>query len=386
MSQNPPSRKVTTIRLGCRELEAGAQTCVYTGLICINTTQQQGFGRPNVIFVNDTEEDNAPAASDRWCQFRHQSSDPRYFSSRHWPILNNTFSPQRSCLDARFRQRTPFFTELNVFENPASVKWVPDISLVDLDYISNAHNNHLLKDIIWLLDTNLWQASVLPDYHKEQQQQMQLFKPTPTHIYLPQGLSDFLAQTSVDVNRLLYAIVLRLDPKLLYPNETLSIPTAHIRKARPLLDAYPHLKDTFLFHREQLSAPHAAVCAPRFTVGAKIGNGAHERVCRHIRRTSHALFGVKEPEMQRLGQVFYPRPPRRVVVLQRHITRSIANLHDLERGLRGAFEKRKVEVVIASTSSLKSAEDQVRFFGNVGVLITPHGSQSMGQIWMPRHR
>lgn len=105
-----------------------------------------------------------------------------------------------------------------------------------------------------------------------------------------------------------------------------------------------------------------------------------------LRKRAWELFGIEAPKKVRVGQIFYPQPPKRIIVLQRHITRNIVNIDDLMARLRLEFgERRGVEVELVSTASLLSAEDTVRTFSRAGVLITPHGSQSQGQIWQPRH-
>lgn len=126
------------------------------------------------------------------------------------------------------------------------------------------------------------------------------------------------------------------------------------------------------------------VCTSRLTVGSKLGNTGHERVCPELRQKGWELFGIAPPPMVRVGQIYYNRPPRRIMVLQRHMHRRIGNLQDLMTKLQLEFGN-YVEVELVSTSDLKTAEDHVRIFSRADVLITPHGSQAMGQMWMPRH-
>lgn len=89
-------------------------------------------------------------------------------------------------------------------------------------------------------------------------------------------------------HRLLYSLVLRADLQRLYPNESreaMGIP-ARGRKAIPLQEAYPEWEQQqkLLFYDDmRLSQEHGAtdmICTSRLTVGSKIGNGGHERVCR----------------------------------------------------------------------------------------------------------
>lgn len=391
-----------TTRLGCREYAVGAQSCAYEGFVCINTSKHLEFGRPHVYFLDETEEDGEVVPSDNWCGYRHQSADPRYYGSRHWPIMNGTVAPQNSCLDAYYRKESSLVggrLKSDPSGRTGKIKWMPSLWLVDLDYVNNNHNNHLLMDIIWMLDAALWQQSVdlqaPPGISPVERVPVgQLFTERPRHVYLPQGRQDFIQQTSRDVNRLLYALVLQLDLSRLYPNHTkvqIQNPPrkGNSRFTESLLDAYPHLeKDQgLLFHRDIRDDDDVdLVCTPRFSAGAKIHNGAHERVCRVMRQRSYQLFGIKEPEMKRAGQAYFPQPPKRVVILQRHITRGIANADELAESLRDTLGKHGVEVEVIATEEVSSAEEHVRVFSNAGVVLTSHGSQSMGQIWMPRHR
>lgn len=89
--------------------------------------------------------------------------------------------------------------------------------------------------------------------------------------------------------------------------------------------------------------------------------------------------------MRRLGRIYYPQPPKRIIILQRHISRKFGNLEQLETAIRSQFTKHAVAVEVIDTRALETAEAQVRIFSRAGVLVTPHGSQAMGQIFMPRH-
>ncbi|CAN8074651.1 unnamed protein product [Agarophyton chilense] len=395
---------VQTARTACREFDAGAQTCVFQGMACVNVSSELPFGRPLIYFVDDLATDHETVPNDRWCSLRHLSSDPRYFSSRHWPILNDTVAPQRSCLDARFRTSQSLFTSR--FDSYTTsqqlpdlhqmrIKWLPSIWLSDLDYVDNNHNNHLVKDIIWMLDLSLWQQSLhltsSPADSFPSDVTDPIFESTPPHMYMPQGERDFERQTSRDVNRLNYALILQRNISNLYPNFTqheMKQTTEEMRKTQPLFDAYPDLlkDEKFVFHRDELNAStHDLVCTPRLTVGAKIGNGAHERVCRSLRQRAHEFYGIKQNEKKRLGHIHYAQPPKRIVILQRHVTRRIGNLEQLHDSLKQAFEDKGVEIEVVTTKELVTAEQYVRVFSRAGVLLTPHGSQSMGQLYMPRH-
>lgn len=387
---------VNTERIGCREMQAGGQSCVFEGFTCINTSSQKQFGRPEVYFLSDHADDGREVRGDHWCRLRHQSADPRYFASRHWPILEDTFVPQRSCLRAYYRTRKSLFGASDVAT--VNVKWLDSLWLVDLDYTDNSHNNHLVKDIIWLLDVVLWQQGM--DLRRRPGDVSageysgtagHLFSEGPQHVYLPQGEQDFNKQTSKDVNRLTYSLILQRNLAALYPNfsaEDMKTPPTERRYAAPLLEAFPDIKENerLLFHREMIEkTPADLVCTPRFTSGAKIGNGAHERVCRYIRQRSYEFYGIEEPPMRRLGALYHPQPPKRLMILQRHLTRGIANLDELVAAFKAEFEPHGVEIEVVSTKDIVSAEDHVRTFARAGVLFTSHGSQAMGQMWMPRH-
>lgn len=314
---------------------------------------------------------------DSWCSLRHYSSSPRYFGARHWPPPNETIAPRQSCLNAYYR------TPQALLRNLSRVRVVPSLWLVNLDYIDNPHNNHLLKDIIWMLDAKLFRQSM----SLQENSSFSLFDSEP-RVYLPQSATNFSRQTSKDVNRLLYSLVLQLPLEKLYPNvsaEQLQKASEQKRETAQLMTAFPELKNRFLFHGDlQKNEELDLMCTPSLVVGAKIGNGAHPRVCEYMRTKSYELYGIPELEMKFLGQLRYRRPPRRVLILQRHLTRGIQNVADLLHGLKRALPD--VEIEILSTKEVSNAEEFVRVFSRAGVLITPHGSQSMGLIWMPRHR
>lgn len=137
---------ISTARVGCREYESGAQSCVFEGLICVDTrrnatepgTESEPV-RPPVYIVDDEADAETQLHSDWWCQYRHQAADPRYFGSRHWPILENTVAPQWSCMDAVYKNQSGL---LGLLSNGShSVKWVDTMTLVDLDYKANSHNS-----------------------------------------------------------------------------------------------------------------------------------------------------------------------------------------------------------------------------------------------------
>ena len=385
------SDKQSAVRLGCREYQAGLQSCVFSGIICTNTSAAHDFPFPNFYLVDDTKRDFEEVPSDRWCGRRYQTSDPKYFSaSRHWPILNDTIVPQGSCLRAYYRTLDSLLgkrLKQSTGGNIPGVKWVPSLHVLNMDFVRDNHNNHLLMDIVWMLDIVLWQQSLKLGAHPASDH-VKLFE-SWKYIFLQHGKDDFRAQTSRDVNRLLYALVLQLPLSKLYPNLTRSevrrapdVP----RKAAPLFEAYPKLERRILFHKDiHKNSKTDLVCAPRLTAGSKLAHLGHERVCRDMRNRGWDFFGIQRPEMVRTGRVYFEQPPRTVLILQRHITRAIENEEELQTAIEKKLGKYGVKVVSASTKDLDEAENWVRLFSKVGVLVTAHGSQSMGMIWMPRN-
>lgn len=407
---------LVTNRTTCRELDSNAQTCLFEGLSCIETMSS------TVFIVDDKKNNYEDLKSDKWCSFRHQSADPKYFSSRHWPFFTDTVVPQRSCMKAKYinsqtlqqllRRKSNLALQLHV----GQVKWVSKLSLINLDYADNPHNNHLLKDIVWLLDASLFQQSVHGVLQNTQSSQ--LYSSTenqnelsPLHkyihrknehstfypydqIFLPQTREEFETQTSVDMNRLMYGIILQKPLTNLYVHSSSSSKqTANTSNAsRPLFDAYPELKDQLIFKStvnkdiDEVSSKTSLICTPKLLVGAKIADTGHERVCRHIRTKSYQAFGIKRPEVVRLGQIRYPRPPRSVLILDRHVTRRIENIETLRKELSAKLAFHEIELQYTSTEKLKTAEDYVRVFSSAGVILSPHGSQNMGLLWMQRHR
>ena len=391
-----PMQNIRTVRVGCREYESGAQSCVFRGLSCVNVSSELRQKRPKFYLIDDENMDGEKVPAHRWCSYRYRSSDPRYFGSRHWPIPNDTVAPQWSCFDAQYRSYGSVFGPT---QNLSRVKLVENLWLVDLDYASNDHNNHYLKDLIWILDVALWQQSLsivkYPGTRNERHGNIildNLFDEKERKVLMPQSQAEFLVQTNRDVNRLNFAIIFGRDPLRLFPNynvEDLHTRGKEQRRAVELFDAYPELieEERLLFYKDYANDSGVdLICSPRLTVGSKLGNLGHERVCREIKERSWKVFGIAPPPMRDTGYLRFPQPPKRLIVLQRHISRKFENLGELASALRKALEKPfGIEVEINSTAFLKSAEDNVRFFSRAGVLLTPHGSQAMGQIYMPRH-
>lgn len=283
-------------------------------------------------------------------------------------------------------------SEKDLFRGNPKVTWLEEVSLVNLDYVDNDHNFHLFTDLIWLLDVSLFQdtlsLSKRPGLDTALDPPPAKFFGPAKQIYLPQSFQNFTVQTGRDLNRVLYALILQLPLSKLYPNFTeaeLKVP-AERRESVPLMQAYPTLKERLVFHHDIITDKKTdLVCTARLTVGPKVTNGGHERVCRRLRSKGWEAFGVDMPEMRHMGQAFFAQPAKRVVLLQRHISRKIVNVEAVEKGLRLAFEKFGIEVEVVTTEVLGTAEEYVRTFSRAGVMIAPHGSQNMGQIWMPRH-
>lgn len=137
------SENVTTERIGCREYEAGSQSCVFEGISCVDVRTPETNAvaplRGRVYIVDDSAPNGSEVPSDSWCQYRHQSASPRYFGPRHWPILKGTVAPQWSCLDGRFVSHKGLLEMLS--NGNSSIKWLENAALVDLDYKSNTHNS-----------------------------------------------------------------------------------------------------------------------------------------------------------------------------------------------------------------------------------------------------
>ena len=373
-----------THRIGCREYPKGGQSCVLEGIACVdvNEARTRGVVRPLIYLVDDGRKDGDVVSNDRWCQLRHRSSDPRYFGSREWPPRNDLFAPRHSCLNARWRTRASLFENATA---PPNVRWLDEFALVDLDYVSNDHNNHYLKDIVWLLDVALWQKSLNDSSTLDTRDHLpSLFAQRPKHVFMPQGIADFEKQTRRDVNRLNFALIFGLDPRELYRGQ-LRKPDNKIW-TRPLHASYPQLDRQLVFYgNERVNTTNDLVCTRKMYVGSKLGDMGDERVCQYLRKESWRLYAIEPPKRALSGYLYYERPPRRVVLLQRHLTRRFRNLDAVVAALRNAARAHAFEFELHTTAELKNAEDHVRFFSRIGVLLTPHGSQAMGAMWMPRH-
>lgn len=397
---------VVTQRTFCHELSAKGQTCVFEGLMCIDVRNggaehdpNRDNSRPRVLILNDStpaEAEGSEAASDNWCGMRHQSADPRYYSSRHWPLLQDTVVPQQSCMEARF-----FRTE-TVLRPNVRVKWVPSLALVNLDYMDNDHNTHLAIDLMWLLDAVLHDESLAyrprPGYrrHRHPADLDGVIFRNDTVYYLPQSRAQFERQTIRDVNRLFWAMILRKDSRRLYypelsDDDLNKAPAARdvVRSAKPVLDAFPELLEdgVFQFHGDIVADNETdLVCTARLAAGVKTGFSTHERVCRELRTRAYQTFGIQRPDVKRIGQINFPQPPKSILFLNRHVTRTVDNGEDIARRLREKLANMSVPVEYETTQNLNSAEQWVRLYSSAGIVISPHGSHNMGEMFMQRYR
>ncbi len=384
--------KNETGRIGCRNFPKGGETCAFSGAICVDLNESLNQGNnagnriPQIYFVHDNHTDGAGITHDNWCGQRFRSADPQYFGPRIWPPPTDVISPRWSCLRAKWRTSNSLFRNKS---RPVSIRWVPNLSILNLDYERNSHNNHYLMDIIWLLDLKLWRNSQSSSFT-----QLREIFTQQTHFMFPQSRDDFMTQTETDINRLLFTLIFGLNPLELYRNQTRDEETKRIT-TKPLLESYPELDKKIIFARKgdtnetnlKSSKPDDLVCTTKLYAGAKLGNLGHERVCTYIRESSYNLYGVKVPEEEypNTGYLWIDQPPRRVIVLHRHVTRGFRNLEKLVKELNRTSEKYNFELELHTTDELKTAEENVKFFSRAGVLLTTHGSQSMGAMWMPRH-
>lgn len=397
---------VVTQRTFCHELSAKGQTCVFEGLMCIDVRNggaehepNKDNSKPRILILNDStpaDAEGSEASTDNWCGMRHQSADPRYYSSRHWPLLQDTVVPQQSCMEARF------FRTDTVLRSDVRVKWVPSLALVNLDYVDNDHNTHLAIDLMWILDAVLHDESLAyrprPGYrrHRHPTDMDGIIFRNDTVYYLPQSRVQFERQTTRDVNRLLWAMILRKDGRRLYypdlsDDDLNKAPAARdvVRPAKPLLDAFPELVEdgAFQFHGDLVADNETdLVCTARLTAGVKTGFSTHERVCRELRTRAYQTFDIQRPDVKRIGQINFPQPPKSILFLNRHVTRTIDNGEDIARRLREKLAYMNVPVEYETTQNLNSAEQWVRLYSSAGIVISPHGSHNMGEMFMQRYR
>ena len=365
--------------------------------------------------IKEDETDKRIVPHDRWCSLKHLTADPRNGGPRLWNVEKGTVAPGWSCLDAEYRNWTSLLQE-----NVRDVRFVDEpFWIVDLDYIGGTHNNHFLKDVVWILDLVLWQKSLELGEGKDK-----LFPERAKHVVFPGGLEDFRKSMGKDINRLVWALQLQLDLGKLYGEDVTKVSPSSSesdwyseRTTLPFTKAYPEILDEerILFHKDLVTAAndsqtwtemmsdsgkaaekaplrrdtenenkYGLMCSPGLLAGAKLPGYGHERVCHEMRKKSWELFGIKEAPVSTIGVYNRAPPPKRILIVNRHVTRRIINARNLADDLRRAFEPYGVEVELTSTRMLKTAEANVRAYAGAGVLISPHGSQSMSLMFMPR--
>lgn len=167
----------------------------------------------------------------------------------------------------------------------------------------------------------------------------------PKHILFPQTFQDFTVQNH-DVNRINLAIILGFDPSELYRGQE---PRADgIRHAKLFMDAFPGAKEMFIFYTDQeKNEGNDLVCTKKLSVGSKLPNLGHERVCNHLRRQTWELFNITRPPLVDAGGFLrYHRPPRRVVLRQHPVNRGFRNIEELTTALRTAAAEYNFDFVI----------------------------------------
>lgn len=374
-----------TKRLGCLEHPKGGQTCMFGGISCIDMNTSNHLNNfvaneiPIVYFVSDYYQDFDNVSHDYWCNRRYRSADLNYWGPRVWPPPK-TFAPRHSCLIAKWRKYSSIFKQ---GKTKPRVRWVSDLALFNLDFRDFDHNNHYLMDLVWFLDFRLWYA-----------RQQKLFDSFPKHFnppktwFFPQSHSEFELQTSKDINRLLFALILGKNLSDLYSGQKRN--KDNTLETKSLNKAYDSLQNEVIFSRQGETRAQKdssdLVCTKRLLVGHKIGNVGDERVCSYLREIPWKYFNTAPlGSFGASGYLWIDRPPKRVVLLDRHISRPFDNLISIIKRMNQVAKEYSFEFEVRNTSDIKSAEDHVKFFSRVGVLLTPHGSQSMGAIWMPRY-
>lgn len=367
--------RIKTVRIGCLDYEEGAQTCAFEGLICINTSYSTRGLLGSVYFIDDTKEIGAKVSADHYAQLFRKPSSP-WFHGPKWDGMSETVAPHQSGLEA-------LYYSSGILEGKR-IKWVPTLWLFDVLSFAN-HNNDMLADYIWMLDAQLYRNSTKREYLSEYQRKKKmdhdsdLFEDGPKYVYTPHSISSFRRFESRSINRLTLALALNLDPKRLFRAST--------NKTLPFFMAYPELSKRFIMHQEVVRKRKTDfLCTSRLTTGAKRFFGANDRVCEHIRRAGYKLFNIRYPQIRSVGATLrYPQPPRNIVVIQRHINRGFYNVKEVMSALHKSFDPHGIPIKLMYTSDLEEPESWVRAFSEAGVLITTHGSQSMGQFWMPRY-
>eukprot|EP00172_Hildenbrandia_rubra_P004563 Plantae.Rhodophyta-Hildenbrandia_rubra.ctg9444.p1 GENE.Plantae.Rhodophyta-Hildenbrandia_rubra.ctg9444~~Plantae.Rhodophyta-Hildenbrandia_rubra.ctg9444.p1 ORF type:complete len:609 (-),score=63.85 Plantae.Rhodophyta-Hildenbrandia_rubra.ctg9444:544-2370(-) len=430
LRQSSPDSLIRTNRTACREFWSGGQSCVFDGLTCLDLRpwskgNTNGPSHIPVIFINEDKPDGMSVPHDNWCHLKHLIGDPRNGGPRAWNPENYTVAPRWSCLSAVWRKWDSLRNEVR------NVKYIDeDLWVVDRDYIGGSgnstkvpggltHNNHLLKDYVWMLDLLLWQKSLALSPHIAP-----FFPEKAHHVVFPGTYHAFKQTMDKDINKLIWALQLQLDLEPLYASyggKIKSPQDSHsewmsTRIANPLDEAYPSVfkDERMLFHFdfvnqandsalwEQMkngaalkelspkvkgiagSKEYDLICAPKLLVGAKLPGYGHQRVCQEMRMRSWDLFGIKEPKTERRGILVRAPAPKRIVIINRYRTRHIKDASRLYDELKTAFDPYGIEVELISTQDLKTAEANVRAYARAGVVISPHGSQSMSMMFMPR--
>lgn len=402
---SPDGQSVVTRRTICRELDAMAQTCVFEGLMCVNVSTPENKGHPHIFIVDDTQPDGLDVPSDNWCKTRSYSADPRYYSSRVWPPMEGTVIPQQSCMSATYRKLD------SLLQGSLRIRWEPSsLALLDVDLRGNDHNTHFLMDLLWVLDARLFQRSLSvqprPGYRQlrgEDNLDTQLLKDGVKY-YIPLTTESFYSFTARDINKLTFSIMFNKNLTKMYNFSSMTLDALRNPRLSPhelshnlgswdrhltmeLLDAHPELRDELVFHNDVIDKKeHDLVCTPRLTAGIKTGFSTAERVCSHIRHKSYELYNIEPLEIKISGQLRYERPPRRVLIMDRHFTRKVVNFDEVVSRLTELLAKHDVNVTSTTTDRVFSAEDYVRIYSSAGIIVVPHGGQNMGEMFMRRHR
>ncbi len=349
---------VRTQRVGCRDYDSGGQSCAYSGVACVDLTDKGS--RPVLYFVDDGRPDFAPISTDNWCEYE-PSGDPR---RAEWPP-RRVFAPRHSCVEGYWRTMSSLFE--GWFTQPV-VRWVGDIAWLRIGH-------RLLHDISWLLDVALWQEA-LDASGTVAEGVPQLFD-SPKHLFLLQSEEEFERRTAGDVDRLIFAITFRLNTSKLYRNVS-----DDSSATRPLLTAYPSLRDRLLFYgEERRNSSVDLMCTRKIAIGASLNELGGERVCHTMRSEAWKLYGIDAPKLVQVGNYRYHRPPSRVVFLRDRFGR----IAELVAALRSAAAHHRFELEITTVSSMITARQQVETFAGAGVLIMAHGVHRTGALWMPRH-
>lgn len=358
MVSNIPSNGVRTERIGCREYNSGGQSCVYSGIVCVDVTQKGSL--PLLYFVDDGRPDFLKVSTDNWCAYE-PTADPR---REQWPH-RRVFAPRHSCIDGYWRTMSSVFH--GWFTQPV-VQWVNGITWLHM-------NNRLLSDTAWLLDTVLWQET-LDQSATISSGIPKLFEPSK-QIFVPHSEEEFERRTATDIDRLIFALMLRLNATKLYRNQSdVSSVT------RSLFSAYPHLRDKFIFYNEQQrNSSLDLLCTRKIAIGPTLNELGDHHVCDTLKLNAWNLFGIDPPTAVQVGNYRYARPPSRLVFIRDRFSR----VDELVAALRAAATHHRFELVITTVAAMNTAKLQVETFASAGVVLLAHGVHRTGVLWMPRH-